>query len=107
MVITFEKFKKLYNCLEEQRQPEIGIYFKDNKDDYMIIKYSDYLTFGRFGCNKDEIYRFNNIDELYNSTIENICLKEDWNKISDILIDLTFSVTENKDELNKQYHIDL
>ena len=53
------------------------------------------------------MYKFSNIDELYNATIENMCLKRDWNKIADILIDLTFSIIEDKDEIKKIYNVDL
>lgn len=106
-MITFDKFKELFNCLDSDRQPEIGIYFNNGMDDYIIIKFKDYLTIGRFNCAKDKVYKFKNIDELYNARIENTCLKEDWNKIEDILIDLTFSVVDNKDELNKWYNVNL
>lgn len=105
-MITFEKFKELFICLDSSRHPEIEIYFGNNI--YMLIKFDNYITYGK--CNAicvDDIFKFDNLDELYNTKVGDFCLKEDWNKIDDILIDLTFSVVNDKDELNKIYHIDL
>jgi len=75
--------------------------------DYLIVKFPNCLTIGSFGCSKDEIYTFNNIDELYNTTIDNICLKDDWNSITDILIDLTFSVIDDKNIIKDLYQVSL
>ena len=104
-MITYKKFKEIINKVSNGC--EIGIYFNNNFDDYLIIKFNDYITIGRFECNKDEVYNFKDIDELYNATIENICFKDDWNKIEDILVDLTFSVIDDRNEIKKIYNVNL
>lgn len=102
-MINYEKFRELINKVPNSC--EIGIYFDNKISDYLIVKFDDYISIGRFNCNQEEIYKFNSIDELYNSKIEDICLKYDWNKISDILFDLTFSVIDDKEEIRCIYDI--
>ena len=104
-MITYREFKEIMDKTSDGC--EIGIYFNNDFDDYLVVKFKDYITIGKFNCAKNEIYKFSNIDELYNATIENMCLKRDWNKIADILIDLTFSIIEDKDEIKKIYYVDL
>lgn len=104
-MISFEKFKELFNYLDSSRNPEIKIIV--NGDDYLLIKFENYITYGKDFAPADEIYKFNDLDELYNASINGICLKDNWDKVEDILIDLTFSVIDNKDDLNKWYHVDL
>ncbi len=104
-MITYREFKEIMDKTSDGC--EIGIYFNNDFDDYLVVKFKDYITIGKFNCAKNEIYKFSNIDELYNATIENMCLKRDWNKIADILIDLTFSIIEDKDEIKKIYNVDL
>lgn len=104
-MITYKEFKKILD--EVSDGCEIGIYFNNDLADYLLVKYKDYITVGKFNCTKNQIYSFNNIDELYNTAIENMCMKKDWNKITDILIDLTFSVINDKDEIKKIYDVNL
>ena len=105
-MITYEKFKKLFNQLDSNREPEIEIYVNDS--DYLLIKFENHITYGKWELEStNEIYTFNNLDELYEANIEGICLKNDWDKVEDILIDLTFSVIDNKEELSKWYKVDL
>ncbi len=104
-MITYREFKEIMDKTSDGC--EIGIYFNNDFDDYLVVKFKDYITIGKFNCAKNEIYKFSNIDELYNATIENMCLKRDLNKIADILIDLTFSIIEDKDEIKKIYNVDL
>lgn len=83
-MISYEEFKRIYNTIPGE--PEFRIYLK-NKE-YMIIKYEDYVTFQRCGTvdGSGEI-KYSTLDELYNSkSIDNICLKEDWNLIDDIIV---------------------
>ncbi len=104
-MITYIKFKEIINKVFDGC--EIGIYFNNDIADYLIIKFNDYLTIGKFNCAKNEIYKFNNIDELYSAQIDNMCLQKHWNKITDILIDLTFSVNDDQEKIKKLYDIDL
>lgn len=106
-MITFNKFKELIEKLNSNNNSEIEVYFEDDIGIYMIINYSNYLTIGKIGCARNQLHRFNNIDELYNAKIGNMCLKKDWGKITDILIDLTFSVIDDKDEIKRIYNVDL
>lgn len=104
-MISFEKFKVLFNRLNNSRHPEIEIIVSGNS--YILIKFENYITYGKNFASTNEIYKFNDLDELYNANINEICLKDNWDKIEDILIDLTFSVIDNKEDLNKWYHVDL
>lgn len=56
---------------------------------------------------ENTISKFKNLNELYNAQIDKICLKRDWNQISDILIDLAFSVIDDKEEINSIYEVKL
>lgn len=68
----------------------------------MIIKYDNHLTFGKENASKEKIKKYSNIDELYN-----LFLNEKWNDITDILIDTTFSVIYNKQEIKDIYNTDI
>ena len=92
-MITYGKFKELFNLLDSSRCPEIELYFEDTDNVYMIVKHNDYIDFGR--CDS-EIRKFSNLDKLYIDEVDGVCLKRDWNKINDILIDLAFSVVDDK-----------
>lgn len=98
-----KNLKKYLICLDTNREPEILLELND--ESYIITKYNNKITFGR--SNSSKIFEFKNLEQLYISKIDNICLREDWNKIEDILIDLTFSVLEDKEELEKIYEIKL
>ena len=105
MNVDFDLFEKLFNKINGE--PEISIYFVDNKNQYMIIKYNNYITFQRCGINdgSGEI-KYNNLRELYNTkTVDNICLKEDWNKINDIIIDESLSLKDDLDYIKEIYDL--
>lgn len=104
-MIPFEKFKELFNCLDSNRHPEIEIII--NGDSYILIKFENYISYGKDFAPINEVYKLDDIDELYETNINGICLKDNWNKVEDILIDLTFSVINNKEEINKLYHANL
>lgn len=108
-MIAYEKFKELFDLLDSNRCPEIEIYFENTDDVYMIVKHNDYVDFGKCGLcvSSDENKKFCDLDELYVSEVNGICLKRDWNRISDILIDLAFSVVSDKEELESMYEIKL
>lgn len=103
-MITYEKFKQLFEVLDSNRSPEIEIIFKNRKGSYVLIKFNDRVTFG----NSEEALDYKDIDELYNSeTIDNIILKEEWSDIEDILIDLTFSINDDKAKIKEVYGIEI
>ena len=106
--ITYQKFKELFNSLDSAKNHEIAIYFSGDDNSYILIKHNNYLTFGKEYARKDKILKFNTLDDLYNSNnIYNINFKQDWNKIEDILIDMTFSVIDDKEIIKSIYNFDL
>ena len=95
--ITFEQFEEVFNNLTGE--VEIEVYFKNNDNEYMIIKLSDCITFQKCGIGSKEI-KYKNLRELYETeTIDNICLKRDWNNISDIVIDEALSFKDDFDSV--------
>ena len=105
MNIEFDLFEKLFDKFGGE--PEITIYFNDNKKQYMIIKYDGYITFQRCGCGdgSGEI-KFNNLRELYETkTIDDICLKDMWKEINDIIIDEGLSLKDDLDYIKKVYEL--
>ena len=106
-MISYRKFKQLFNKLEGE--PELEVYFNDINDTYMIIKYKDYITFQRCGIETGSCeLKFNNLDELYNTiTIDNICLKNDWKNIQDIIIDSVCSIENDKEDIKNIYDIEI
>lgn len=103
-MIDYKKFKELFEILDSNRAPEIEITFKNRKDNYVLIKFNNKITFG----NSLKAFDYQDIDELYNSkTVDNIILKEDWNNIEDILIDMTFSIKEDKQKIKEIYGIEI
>ena len=107
-MITYEKFKEIFDSLEAEKEPEVEISFDDRDDSYMIIKYSGYITFQRCGLSEDQSteIKFNTLDDLYNSkTIDGIVLKDEWGHIDDIVVDASFSIVNDQENFLKQYGI--
>lgn len=103
-MITYEKFKELIDALDASRGPEIEIIFKNKKDSYVLIKFNNKITFG----NSQKSFDYLDVDELYNSkTVDNIILKEEWHNIEDILIDMAFSVNEDKAKIKDIYGVEI
>lgn len=102
-MINIETFNKIYEKIKGE--PEFSIYI--NNSQYMIIKYRDYVTFQRCGINdRSGEIKYNTLEELYNSTtIDKICLKKDWHKIKDIVIDEIYSVKNDLEEIKEIYKI--
>ena len=98
-MINFETFKNLYDTIPGE--PEFELYFNDRKDTYWIIKYSDYVTYQKSSLNSDEI-KYDNLDELYN-----VNLKDSWQNITDIVIDTTFSIKDDKEDIENTYNVKL
>lgn len=109
-MISYPKFKEIFDNIDSNREPEIEFYFKNRKNTYMIIKYNDYVTFQRCGIKAEQSgeIKFKSLDELCNSqTIDNIILINEWNNIEDILFDCTFSVVDDKEEIFNLYGVEL
>jgi hypothetical protein len=106
-MISYKLFKDVFNVIDGES--EISIYFKNNNNIYMIVKYNDRVTFQKRSdeLNRGEI-KYKTLDDLYNSTtIDEINLKNDWDKIEDIVIDDIFSFVYDKDDIERIYKIDL
>lgn len=109
-MISYIKFKQIFDNIDSHREPEIEFYFKNRKNTYMIIKYDGYITFQRCGTEEEQSgeIRFESLDVLYNSrTLDNIVLKDEWINIENILFDSTFSVVNDMDEILKLYGIEI
>lgn len=96
--LTFEQFKIIYEAIEGE--PEFSVYFSNRDEEYMIIKYDERVSFQRCGVQNGsgEIF-FDTLDSLcISKTIDDICLKEDWKNISDIIVNYRYQLS-NKDDL--------
>lgn len=103
-MINYNKFKELFEKLDSNRKPEIEIIFKNRKDNYVLIKFNNKVTFG----NSEKAIDYKDLDEMYNSkTVDEIILKNEWNNIEDILIDMTFSIKEDKSKIKEVYGIEI
>ena len=106
-MIDFEKFKKLYESIPGE--PEFEVCFNNTTDTYMIIKYPNEVSFQKC-CDKEHRGEIicRSLDELYSSILhDRICLKKDWNDISDIIIDATWSIVDDKNEIKRIFNISL
>lgn len=104
-MISFEIFKKLYESI--QGEVEFEVCFNNTTDTYMIIKYPNDVSFQKC-CDKEHRGEIicRSLDELYGLILhDNICLKRDWNNISDIIIDATWSVVDDKNEIKRIFNI--
>lgn len=105
-MISYAKFKKIFDSIEAKREPEIEICFDNRDHSYMIIKYLGFISFQRCdpqGKQSSEI-KFNTLDELYNSeTIDGIVLKDEWKHIEDIIVDSSFHIFNDQEDFLKQY----
>lgn len=95
--LTFEQFKIIYEAIEGE--PEFSIYFGNRDEEYMIIKYAERVSFQRCGVynGSGEIF-FDTLDSLFiSNTIDEICLKEDWKNITDIIVNYTYQLSIKDD----------
>ena len=98
-MITYGEFKKLFDVIPGE--PEFELYFDHTENTYMIIKYDNRVTFQRCGYKTglDEA-EYNSLADLYVADLmDGICLQEDWKHITDIIIDATFSVLSDIEDL--------
>lgn len=106
-MISFSVFKEIFDAIPSDMEPEITFCFFNRRDEYMIIKYNDRVTFQRCGTGSEQSgeISFGSLEELYNAqTIDNICLKNEWNGISGIIFDSMFDVNDS-DALMRFYGI--
>ena len=98
-MITLESFKKLYELLDGE--PEFGIAIEGMPDEYMIIKYSDGPGFQRCGADADlPIQKYDSLDELLaSSDVDGICLSEEWDKVPDVILNGSLSVTDDIEDI--------
>ena len=88
-MITLESFKKLYELLDGE--PEFGIAIEGMPDEYMIIKYSDADL---------PIQKYDSLDELLaSSDVDGICLSEEWDKVPDVILNGSLSVTDDIEDI--------
>lgn len=89
-MITFEQLKTLAeSCVSRGGEPEITINFSDKKSEYMLIAYEGKCSFQRCGTrNGSGEFYYDTLDELYETeTVDEILLKRDWGKITNIWSD--------------------
>lgn len=109
-MITYQKFKEIFDNIDPNIEPEIELYFNNRDNTYMIIKYRDFITFQRCGRKEDtsDEIKFSTLDELYKTkTIDDIVLKDEWDNISDIIFDSSFSVVEDREDFLNLYGVEL
>ena len=107
-MISYLKFKEIFDNMTFDREPEIEIYFKSRKNPYLIIKYEEFVTFQRCGLKEEQSgeIRFETLENLAEAkTIDDIVLKDDWEDIEDILFDCNFSVISDKEDIYNLYGI--
>ena len=106
--ITYEQFKEVYDKIPGE--PEFELYFNDRDETYMIIKYKNCASFQRCGGLErgTEEIDYSNLDELYNSNlVDDICLKNDWHLIDEIIVDGTWGLICDKEEIKQVYNVEL
>lgn len=76
-------------------EPEFETFFRDSKNEYMIIKYDDHVSFQRCGVyNGSGEYDYPSLQELYQTiTVDGICLYDRLNMIETIITDSTFNLS--------------
>lgn len=113
--IAYEDFIKVLDFLPSE--PEFEFYFKGRKDTYSLVKYKDSISFCRCGYNDEMIkagwsaeYRgskeeyYSSFEELYAATaVDGICLKDEWDNIETIVVNNTFNLPKEFDELYVAY----
>ena len=91
-MITFIEFKEIFDSLDATNEPEIALEFEN--ESYILVKHIDKLTFGK--NNTNEVYEFKDLNHLWSSDVNGFKLRDNWYRIEDIFLDLTFSVKERK-----------
>lgn len=115
-MVTFEQFKEIF--LKMPNNSEYELYFDDAKSTYSIVKYADSVSFARCGYSEEMIQEtgiktdYIGTDEvIYTSfdaittadLVDGINISRDWHKITDIVVNGTFSIDRDIDELAEVY----
>ena len=92
-MISFEEFALLFESANDDS--EFEIYFHDEEDRYMIIKYDDHVSIQRCDVyDGSGEYEYPSLLELYQSvTVDDICLKEQWDTIETIIADACYDLS--------------
>ena len=93
-MISFELFKNLFDKLELGTEIER---YLDNDEQYMMVKNDKTFTLGK--TDDEVINEYDNLEETP--------LKNEWNKIDDIIINFAFSVVDDKEKITEIYEIEL
>lgn len=103
-IMTYERFVEVLNNIPFE--PEFEIYLRNCDDTYMVIKYENRVSFQKCGDNVSGEEYFDDFNELYNAqTIAGVCLRERWNDIQSIVVNSSFHIPEDLDELYDVYGI--
>lgn len=102
-IISYEKFLEIFNL---PLYAEYEFYFSDTDETYMLIKYEDKISFQRcgYGNHGSGEFYYQNFEELYiSNTVDDICLKDIWEKIKVIIVDTIFEIPEDIDDIIAMY----
>lgn len=105
-MITYKEFKKIFEAVPGEPEFEFSFYHNDRT--YMIIKYDLGVTFQRCGytSGSGEIH-FDTLDELYQADqIDGLNLKQDWDSIELIVMDSSYRIPHDLDDLLSDYNIE-
>ena len=91
-MISFEDFVALFNSIKGE--PEFEVYFRDIEETYMIIKYSDHVSFQRCGAGDGSgEFDYPSLFVLCHSvSVDGICLGDKWDSIDTIIVNGTFNL---------------
>ena len=96
-MIDYTTFRIIYNAFP--CQSEFELYFKNTIRAYMIIKYTDHVSFQRCGLQDgSQETEYSDLDKMFHTRpVDGIYLKNDWNKIEGILVNATYFLGNNND----------
>ena len=115
-MVSYDEFKEIF--LKMPNNSEYEVYLADTTTTYSIVKYSDSVSFARCGYSEKMIKEwdiktdfvgtdemiYTSLDELVNANlVDGVRLLDDWNKITDIVINNSFSVNRDLEELAEIY----
>ncbi len=90
-------FKVLYDAVPWEG--EFEFFFSDTDKTYMVIKYDDHVSFQRCGAGDGSgEYSYDSLMELFKTeSVDGICLEKDWDKITAIVADATYDITDEEE----------